>query len=110
MGVFPSGTGGGPPPGATVRFQSSEAAAQHRASRALPCGLERTVLDLFVSKAWAGRDKDRIFSAALVEHGYVHTEHALALVAHMPLDAQQQRGLHARIRRWSKGAEQSTGT
>ena len=34
------------------------------------------ILDLFMSKAWAGRDKDRSFCVALIEHGYVEPVHA----------------------------------
>lgn len=62
------------------------------------------VVDLFMSKAWAGRDKDRHFCMALIAHGYVAQDQAVAQVAHMPLDDKQQRDLRARIRRWSKTA------
>lgn len=61
------------------------------------------VLDLFLSKAAAARDKDREFCSALIEHGYVKLEDALHLVASMPLDDGEKRLLKARIQRWSKG-------
>jgi hypothetical protein len=59
------------------------------------------VLDLFLSKAAAGRDKHRVFCMALLEYGYVTPAQALNLVASMPLDAGQQRSLRATIRRWA---------
>jgi hypothetical protein len=58
--------------------------------------------DLFLSKAVAGRDKDRVFCMALLGHGYVNLTQVLALVPTMPLDAGGQRRLRASIRRWSK--------
>ena len=60
------------------------------------------VIDLFMSKAAAGRDKDRAFCMALLQHGYVKESGVLDLVAVMPLDDQGQRRLRATIRRWSK--------
>jgi hypothetical protein len=60
------------------------------------------VVDLFMSKAAAARDKDRDFCMALLEHGYVKPAAALELVAAMPLDEAQQRRLRATIRRWVK--------
>jgi hypothetical protein len=60
------------------------------------------VIDLFMSKAAAGRDKDRGFCMALLQHGYVKESGVLDLVAVMPLDDQGQRRLRATIRRWSK--------
>lgn len=62
------------------------------------------VLDLFMAKAWAGRDKDRDFCMALVAYRYVDVEHAVAQVAHMPLAADGRRLLRARIRRWGQAA------
>jgi hypothetical protein len=59
-------------------------------------------LDLFLSKAAAGREKDREFCMALLEHRYVLLEEALPLIATMPLDAEEQRVLRARVRRWAK--------
>ena len=59
------------------------------------------VMDLFMSKAVAARDKDREFCVALLTHGYVMPEQALNLVSNMPLDEEQQRRLRATIRRWS---------
>ncbi|ABE42634.1 DUF6036 family nucleotidyltransferase [Polaromonas sp. JS666] len=58
--------------------------------------------DLFLSKATAGREKDREFCMALLQYGYVTPAQVLALVSTMPLAAQEQRSLRAAIRRWSK--------
>jgi hypothetical protein len=55
-----------------------------------------------MSKAAAGRDKDRAFCMAFLQHGYVKESGALDLVAVMPPDDQGQRRLCATIRRWSK--------
>jgi len=60
------------------------------------------VVDLFLSKAVAARDKDRGFCMALLEHGYVTSLQALELVDTMPLDDTEQRKLRATIRRWAK--------
>jgi len=60
------------------------------------------VLDLFLAKAAAGREKDREFCMALLEYGYVTLGAALALVESMPLDDRRQRALRATIRRWAK--------
>jgi hypothetical protein len=62
------------------------------------------VLDLFMSKAWAGREKDRAFCIALLRHEYVQLEAAIQGVADMPLDAAQRTSLRARIRRWARNA------
>lgn len=58
--------------------------------------------DLFMSKAAAGRQKDREFCMAMLEHHYLVPNQALNLVHQMPLDEQQQRSLRATIRRWVK--------
>lgn len=60
------------------------------------------VLDLFMSKAWAGREKDREFCIALLRHEYVQLEAAVQMVAHMPLAGAQKTNLRARIRRWAR--------
>ena len=62
------------------------------------------VVDLFMSKAAAGRGKDREFCSALLEHEYVKLVQVLDLIAVMPLDLDQQRKLKATIRRWAKKA------
>lgn len=59
------------------------------------------VIDLFMAKAAAARDKDREFCVALLAHGYVTQAQALDLVSKMPIDVEQQRRLRATIRRWS---------
>jgi len=61
-------------------------------------------VDLLLSKAVAGRDKDREFCMALMEHRYVVPDRALALVPHMPIDDKARRTLRATIRRWAKAA------
>jgi hypothetical protein len=60
------------------------------------------LVDLFLSKAVAGREKDREFCLALLEHRYVSPTQLLALVPSMPLANQGQRALRATIRRWAK--------
>jgi len=60
------------------------------------------VADLFLSKAAAGRDKDRIFCIALLEHKYVKLMHVLQLLPTMPVDANEQRRLRTTIRRWAR--------
>jgi hypothetical protein len=62
------------------------------------------VLDLFLAKAAAAREKDREFCMALFAHGYVTLEQVLELVATMPLERLEQRRLRATIRRWAKAA------
>jgi hypothetical protein len=57
--------------------------------------------DLFMSKAAAGRDKDREFCQAMLAHQLVDPETAQSLVDHMPLDSEAKRRLRAAIRRWS---------
>ncbi len=59
------------------------------------------VIDLFMSKAAAARDKDREFCVALLVHGYVTQARTLDMVSKMPMDVEQQRRLRATIRRWS---------
>lgn len=60
------------------------------------------VLDLFLAKAAAGREKDRAFCTALLEYGYVTPAQVLSLVPTMPVDDKEQRTLRATIRRWAK--------
>jgi hypothetical protein len=60
------------------------------------------VADLFMSKAAAGRDKDRVFCMALLQHGYVKPSQWVAVVDVMPLVAEGQRRLRARIQRWTR--------
>lgn len=63
------------------------------------------LVDLFLSKAVAGREKDREFCTALITHGYTTVDMALSLVATMPLDVSEQRALRATIRRSAKAAQ-----
>ncbi|MBS0451889.1 MAG: hypothetical protein JSS14_11300 [Proteobacteria bacterium] len=60
------------------------------------------VVDLFLSKAVANREKDREFCMALMACRYVTPGSALALTPTMPLDQAAERALRARIRRWAK--------
>ncbi len=60
------------------------------------------VLDIFLSKACANREKDREFNMALVQHSYVVPERAIDMVALMPIDDKGKRDLRARIRRWTR--------
>ena len=55
-----------------------------------------------MSKAAAGRDKDREFCMALLEHAYVNPAQVLGLVPQMPMVDSQKRRLRATIRRWAK--------
>lgn len=59
------------------------------------------VLDLFMSKAVAGRSKDRTFCLALLQYKHVTLTQALDMVEQMPLDFDMQRRLRATIRRWA---------
>lgn len=60
------------------------------------------VLDLFLAKAAAGREKDREFCMALLQYGYAAPAALLQLVRNMPLDDRAQKALRATIRRWTK--------
>lgn len=60
------------------------------------------VLDLFMAKAVADRDKDRIFNMALLEHRFVTPKQALGMVDQMPVDDAAKIRLRARIKRWLK--------
>jgi len=59
-------------------------------------------LDLFMSKAYANREKDREFNMALLQYGYVKLPQALDMVARMPIDDKSQQAMRACIRRWVK--------
>ncbi len=65
------------------------------------------VADLFMSKAAAGRDKDREFCLALLERVYVTPAQVLALVPRMPMDHAGQSTLRATIRRWVRALRAS---
>lgn len=58
------------------------------------------VLDLFMAKAVANRDKDRTFNIALLRFGYVKVNAAIAMVDAMPISEAGRRDLRTRIRRW----------
>jgi hypothetical protein len=67
----------------------------------LKIGLCLSIVDLFMSKAWAGRDKDREFCTGLLRHAFVTLEDVLAMVPRMPLEESQRQTLARRIRRWA---------
>lgn len=67
------------------------------------------LVDLFLSKAAAGRDKDREFCMAMLAHAYVEVAAALNRVGDMPLEGARQRQLRAAIRRWAKAVEDVRG-
>ena len=58
------------------------------------------VLDLFMAKAVANREKDRQFNMALLRYGYVKVDAAIGMVDSMPIDDTRKRELRTRIRRW----------
>jgi hypothetical protein len=60
------------------------------------------VLDLFMAKAVANREKDRIFDMALLEHQFVAEGKAIEMVDSMPIDDDAKHRLRVRIRRWAK--------
>lgn len=62
------------------------------------------LVDLFLSKAAAGRGKDRLFCIALLQHRHVNAAQALARVQDMPLDDSGKRRLRAAITRWARTA------
>ncbi len=66
-----------------------------------------SVADLFMSKAAAGRDKDRQFCMALLEHAYVTPGQVLRLVPDMPLGDDEKRRLRAAVRRWAKALREA---
>jgi len=65
-------------------------------------GLCLDVVDLFMSKAAAGRDKDRAFCMALFEYGYVQLDQVLGMVEHMPMEPDEQKRLRRTIQRWAQ--------
>lgn len=58
--------------------------------------------DLFITKAVAGREKDREFYMAMLAHGFVRPVELLGLAEDMPIEGQGQRRLRSAIRRWVK--------
>jgi hypothetical protein len=64
------------------------------------------VLDLFMAKTAANREKDREFNIALMRHGYVSPRAAIEMVALMPVDDARKKAMRARIRRWAKILEE----
>lgn len=64
------------------------------------------VIDLFMSKAFANRPKDRDFNMALLQHGYVNLSDALNMVPLMPVGEQNKRELRARVLRWARALEE----
>ena len=66
-------------------------------------GLCLDVIDLFLSKTAANREKDREFNLALLQHGFVQPVDAINLVEAMHLLSDvDKKNMRARIRRWVK--------
>jgi hypothetical protein len=66
-------------------------------------GLCLDVIDLFMSKTAANREKDREFNLALMQYGYVLPADAIKMVDAMHLLSDiDKRSMRARIRRWVK--------
>lgn len=64
------------------------------------------VLDLFMAKTAANREKDREFNIALMRYGYVSPQAGIDRVAHMPVDDGAKKAMRARIRRWVRLLEE----
>jgi hypothetical protein len=64
------------------------------------------VLDLFMAKAVADREKDRIFNMALLQHGFVTSAKAIAMVSQMPIDEAAKGRLRTRIQRWTRALKE----
>lgn len=62
------------------------------------------VLDLFLSKCAANREKDRLFNRALLAHGFVKVEDALPRLSQMPLPEDRKVGIAALIVRLAREA------
>lgn len=60
------------------------------------------LLDLFMAKAVANREKDRVFNRALIQYHYVMPAKAMAMVDLMPINDGEKRRLRTRVRRWTK--------
>jgi hypothetical protein len=67
----------------------------------LKVGFCLSVLDLFMAKAAANRDKDREFNIHLLRLGFVKLDQAIDMVAQMPIDDKAKHAMRARIRRWA---------
>ena len=65
-------------------------------------------IDLFLSKAWAARPKDRDFCMAMLRQAFLTLAQAIEMVATMPLEAQEMTRLRATIRRWAADAAQDS--
>jgi hypothetical protein len=68
----------------------------------LKIGFCLDMLDLFMSKAYANREKDREFNMSLLQHGYVKLSDALDMVARMPIEESDKRTMRLRIQRWAR--------
>lgn len=63
-------------------------------------GLCLDVVDLFLSKAAAGRAKDKEFCVAMVEHNYVTPSQVFERLPEMPLSNAEKSRLRRTIQRW----------
>lgn len=64
-------------------------------------------LDLFLSKCAANREKDRVFNKALMTHGYISMQAALARLADMPVSDKHKAAMAALIERLAMEAKNS---
>ena len=56
------------------------------------------VIDLFMSKLEAHREKDREFNVVLPRQGYVRPDDGMAMVDRMPVSAERKQLLRRRLR------------
>jgi hypothetical protein len=74
-------------------------------------GLCLDVIDLFMSKTAANREKDRVFNMALLQHGFVTPAAAIEMVESMHLLSDvDKKNMRARIRRWVKLLQEQGNT
>lgn len=66
------------------------------------------VLDLFLSKCVANREKDRVFNRALLAHGFVTLEQALVRLQELPVTDSRRESIARLIRRLAKEAAEQT--
>ena len=63
------------------------------------------VIDLFLSKCAANREKDRVFNRALLAHGHVSVDAALARLPEMPVGDARKAAIAALIQRLADQAQ-----
>ena len=65
------------------------------------------VVDLFLSKCYANREKDRDFNRALLAHGFVTLDAALKGLPDMPVSSSRRTSMEMLIRRLASDAQAS---